>query len=148
MTCSSWNYNGLIYEPDPEKKYCPTMDPASCTQFSCCIETRCKPVEHCVGLLGCMAPEQESSCSACAEGWFGGNCVACPAIEHALPGTTYACTAGVCRQMRHGAPTPHIGHPRRVALRAHGSGELCTWVGGLTHASQQVHSSSAEVGGC
>jgi hypothetical protein len=93
VTCSSWNYNGLIYEPDPEKKFCPSIDPDSCDQFSCCIETRCKPVEHCVGLLGCMAPEQESSCSACAEGYFGGNCIACPGVEHTTPGTTYACTS-------------------------------------------------------
>ena len=92
VTCSSYNYNGLIYEPDPEKKYCPSIDPASCDQFSCCIESRCQEVPHCVGLLGCMSPESESSCSQCESGWFGADCTACLVPELTLPGTVVTCT--------------------------------------------------------
>jgi hypothetical protein len=101
--CRAHNYNGDVYEPlppvvdttgdgEPDSIYCGGINQTACTTDLCCSHMQCKPVEHCVGLLGCMAPEQESSCSKCDVGYFGGACIACPVPDNMIPGSKTSCT--------------------------------------------------------
>ena len=113
--CSAHNKNGDIYEPlctersgglreckqdttgdgEFDTIYCPTINQTSCLLDICCKHSQCQPVENCIGKLGCMSPESESSCSSCAPGYFGSKCTQCPTIDNAAAGATYTCAGGL-----------------------------------------------------
>jgi hypothetical protein len=113
--CRAHNKGGHLYEPkcttatggsrdclvdttgdgEFDSIYCPTINQTSCLTDICCDHTQCTPVPNCVGIMGCMSPESETSCSKCAMGYFGSRCIACPEIEFAMPGATYSCAKGL-----------------------------------------------------